>query len=205
MAAPGPLCGTTAESIDAGTLCRHRAVTPGPTTGATSVTEKQRLLDEKELARLREIRKLVHDNNKSTLDDNVIICQIYMESRFDARAGATHDAKGLMQMQLNAVRQAYKYRKQGELGHMPNEKETTAAFAEAKTLHDSPSIMDEATNIQIGTEYMQYWLDNTSSVEDAYKRYRGKQNGIYYSKIKSAADKLAANPESIQVLRDMVK
>ncbi|MDB5934719.1 MAG: hypothetical protein JWQ01_2063 [Massilia sp.] len=31
------------------------------------------------------------------------------------------------------------------------------------------------------------------------------RNGIYYAKIKSAADELAARPESMQVLRDMVK
>jgi len=128
-----------------------------------------------------------------------------MESRFDGRAGATHDAKGLMQMQLNAVRQVFKYRKQKELGHMPSDKETTDLFAQAKVFHSSKLVMDEATNIQLGTEYMQYWLDNTDSVENAYKRYRGKNDGIYYSKIKSAADKLASDPELIQILRDMVK
>jgi len=37
-------------------------------------------------ARLREIRKLVEENNKSIFDDNLIIFHIYMESRFDSSA-----------------------------------------------------------------------------------------------------------------------
>ena len=156
-------------------------------------------------ARLREIRKLVQSNNQSKLDDNVIICQIYMESRFDANAGAGHDAKGLMQMQLNAVKQVYKYRKQKELGHMPSDKQTKAAFDEGAKFHASASILDEAQNIQLGTEYMQYWLDTSSSTEEAYKRYRGVANGIYYKKISACAEKLKAAPESMQLLRDMVK
>jgi len=37
-------------------------------------------------ARLRQIRRLVRENNRSSLDENLVICQIYMESRFDANA-----------------------------------------------------------------------------------------------------------------------
>ncbi|WP_423391939.1 lytic transglycosylase domain-containing protein [Burkholderia sp. LMG 21824] len=157
-------------------------------------------------ARLREIRKLVEENNRSTLDENLVICQIYMESRFDARAGASHDARGLLQMQLRGVQQVYKYRKQKERGgHMPSDAQTKQAFSEGAALHNSPAIFDEATNIQIGTEYMQYWIDQSSSIEDAYKKYRGVSNGIYYQKISAAAKRLAADPDSMQVLRDMVK
>ena len=156
-------------------------------------------------ARLREIRKLVEANNHSTLDENLIICQIYMESRFDAHAGASHDAKGLFQMQLGGVQQVYKYRKQKERGgRMPSDAQTKQAFSDGAAMHDSPEIFDEATNIQLGTEYMQYWLDRSSSIEDAYKAYRGVDNGIYYKKISAAATKLAADPDSMQVLRDMV-
>ena len=157
-------------------------------------------------ARLREIRKLVEANNRSTLDENLIICQIYMESRFDAHAGASHDAKGLLQMQLGGVQQVYKYRKQKERGgHMPTDAQTKQAFSDAAAMHDSPEMFDEATNIQLGTEYMQYWIDRSSSIEDAYKAYRGVPNGLYYKKISAAATKLAADPDSMQVLRDMVK
>ena len=81
-------------------------------------------------ARLKEIRTLVQDNNRSTLDENLVICQIYMESRFDASAGASHNAKGLMQMQKQAVQQIYKYRKQKEVGHMPSDSQTRQAFSE---------------------------------------------------------------------------
>lgn len=49
--------------------------------------------------RLRQIRQLVRANNRSTLDENLVICQIYMESRFDARANPSGgSAKGLMQL-----------------------------------------------------------------------------------------------------------
>jgi hypothetical protein len=156
-------------------------------------------------ARLKEIRQLVNTNNRSTLDDNLIICQIYMESRFDAQAGAGHDAKGLMQMQNKAVQQVFKYRKQKELGHMPSDQETAEAFSEGEKLHDGSDILDEATNIQIGTDYMQYWLDVTPNVEAAYKKYRGRPNGIYYSKINLCAAELEKAPDSIVPLQDMVK
>src|ERR1700759_580503 len=64
-------------------------------------------------ARLREIRRFVVENNKSTLDENLIICQIYMESRFDSDASAAGStAKGVMQMTKGAVQQVYKYRSQ---------------------------------------------------------------------------------------------
>lgn len=52
---------------------------------------------------------------------------------------------------------------------------------------------------------MQYWLDTTSTVEEAYKKYRGRANGIYYHKIKAAADKLSLSPQSMQILLDMAK
>ncbi|HZV67167.1 MAG TPA: transglycosylase SLT domain-containing protein [Telluria sp.] len=156
-------------------------------------------------ARLREIRKLVEANNRSTLSDDLIVCQIYMESRFDPRAGTTHDARGLMQMQTQGVQQVFKYRKQKELGHMPSDAHTKIAFTEGAAVHDGEQIYDEATNIQLGTEYMQYWIDNSRSIEDAYKRYRGVANGIYYMKIGACAEKLKNNPNSMQLLREMVK
>lgn len=156
-------------------------------------------------ARLREIRRLVEANNKSELGTDLIICQIYMESRFDAQAGAGHDAHGLMQMQKQGVQQVFKYRKQRQLGHMPSDAQTKAAFAEGAALHGSGQIFDEATNIRLGTEYMQYWVDTSPSVEDAYKRYRGVANGIYYKKIHACAQELSIQPNSMQVLRDMVK
>ena len=156
--------------------------------------------------RLREIRQLVQENNKSTLDENLVICQIYMESRFDSNAspgGST--AKGLMQMTKGAVQQVYKYRGQRALGHMPGDAQTHQLFAEAAAVHASSQLTDDATNIGLGTEYIQYWIDKAHSVDGAYKLYRGLSNGIYYQKIKRCADSLRADPDSMQSLRDMVK
>jgi soluble lytic murein transglycosylase-like protein len=157
-------------------------------------------------ARLREIRALVQANNHSTLDENLIICQIYMESRFDANAAAGgSSAKGLMQMTSTATKQVFKERLKKDLGHTPSDKQSQEAFQDAATFHGTPQIFDEATNIQLGTEYMQYWVDSTSSVDDAYKKYRGVANGIYYKKINACAEKLKGEPDSMQLLRDMVK
>ncbi|WP_206958118.1 transglycosylase SLT domain-containing protein [Trinickia acidisoli] len=157
-------------------------------------------------ARLREIRGLVKANNHSTLDDNLIVCQIYMESRFDAEAAAGgSSAKGLMQMTAIATKQVYKERLKKDLGHTPSDKQSQEAFQEAVAFHGAPQIFDEPTNIQLGTEYMQYWVDTTSTIEDAYKKYRGVENGIYYKKIRACADKLKDDPDSMQPLRDMVK
>jgi hypothetical protein len=38
---------------------------------------------EEQRARLQAIRKLVEENNQSCLSTEMIVCQIYMESRFD--------------------------------------------------------------------------------------------------------------------------
>lgn len=172
---------------------------------ATKVQTEQLKPAADDSARLAQIRTLVGANNKSTLDTDLVICQIYMESRFDAQAGAGQDAHGLMQMQRQGVQQVYKYRKQKELGHMPSDAQTKAAFAAGSAMYDSADIFNEATNIQLGTEYMQYWLDTSPSVAEAYAKYRGVSNGIYYKKISTAAARLGAEPTNMQILRDMVK
>lgn len=170
-----------------------------------SLSEKVKVDDS---ARLREIRLLVERNNKSTLDSNLVICQIYMESRFDAHAEVAHNAKGLMQMQTNAVKQVFQYRKEKEIGRKVNKIEQDDEFSKGKSFHDSEKMFDEGINIQIGTEYMQHWLDVSGSVEQAYIKYRGlygRGEGVYYKKIKSCADKLVKEPNSMQSLLDMVK
>lgn len=59
------------------------------------------------------------------MGEDYIICQIYKESRFKQFAGKNkHNAKGLMQMQRNAVRQVFKYRQQKIKGRMTTDKET---------------------------------------------------------------------------------
>jgi hypothetical protein len=161
-------------------------------------------------ARLREIRKLVDDNNKSSLSTDLIICQIYMESRFDKNAQANgSSARGLMQLLKNAVRELYRL---DNLARPRAERRAESAlYVEADAFHDSPEFIEEGTNIQAGTRYIQALIERAAnenksdSIEEAYKDYRGIRNGIYYRKIKSAAEKLTANPDSMQSLREMVK
>ncbi|WP_084688552.1 lysozyme family protein [Paraburkholderia oxyphila] len=187
-------------------MTRHKVVKTHkakltPKSDTTAVT-----VEVDDSARLREIRAMVKANNHSTLDENLVICQIYMESRFDAHATPPNgSAKGLLQMTEDGVKQVYKYRVHKQLGHMPSNRQTEDAFAQGVAMHGSPGMFDEATNIQLGTEYMQYWIDISSSIEHAYKRYRGVANGIYYRKISACAAKLKDDPESMQPLRDMFK
>ena len=161
-------------------------------------------------ARLREIRTLVAANNRSSLSTDTIVCQIYMESRFDKDAHAQgSSARGLMQLLKAPVRELERLKNLTKPSH--ERRPERDLYREADAFHDSPEFVDEATNIQIGTEYLQALIDKHSSlgaqeaIEEAYKDYRGVRNGIYYRKIKTAADKLAASPDSMQILREMVK
>lgn len=163
-----------------------------------------------ESARLREIRQLVKANNKSTIDADVIICQIYMESRFDSNPHTEgSSARGLMQLLKAPVRDLYRI---NNLGKSKGERKAEATvYADADKFHDSPQLIDQATNIQTGTEYLQLLIDRETKkgaadpISEAYKDYRGLRNGIYYRKIKSGAAELAKQPESMDVLRAMVK
>lgn len=161
-------------------------------------------------ARLREIRALVEANNQTSLSSDLIICQIYMESRFDKDARAQgSSARGLMQLLKAPVRELARL---NNLAKPRAERRPEAdLYREADAFHDSPEFVDEATNIRTGTAYLQALINKNTAVGakapivEAYKDYRGVRNGIYYNKIKAAADNLAANPDSMQVLRDMVK
>lgn len=177
----------------------------------TPASDKQAVdVEVTDLARLREVRQLVEANNRSGLSTELIICQIYMESRFDKNAHSDgSSARGLMQLLRAPVR---------ELSRLENLKKPwrqrrreADLYREADQLHDSDKLLDEATNIRVGTAYLQALIDKRTAdhsadpIAEAYKDYRGVRNGIYYGKIKSAAEKLTANPDSMQVLRDMVK
>jgi hypothetical protein len=161
-------------------------------------------------SRLREIRALVEANNQSTIGTDVIICQIYMESRFDKDAHAQgSSARGLMQLLKAPIRELARLK---NLERPRKERRPEAElYAEADAFHDGPELVDEATNIRTGTAYLQALISKntvagaSSPVVEAYKDYRGLRNGIYYNKIKAAAEKLSANPDSMEVLRDMVK
>ncbi|EDW1644256.1 hypothetical protein EK69_004565 [Salmonella enterica subsp. enterica] len=110
-----------------------------------------------------------------------------------------------MQMQRNAVRQVYKYRVKKSTGKSARDKDLPDIYAKADAFYNSEKMYGESDNIKIGTEYMQYWIDkNKNDVAQAYKNYRGKENGIYYNKIKACAARLAGDPDNMQLLRDMV-
>lgn len=160
--------------------------------------------------RLREIRALVQTNNQSELEDDLIICQIYMESRFESNAAAAgSSARGLMQLLKGSVQELYRV----ENLNKPRSERVPELIAleRGARLHASEVLIDDATNIQIGTQYLQLLIDRQrvkgaqDPVVEAYKKYRGLTNGIYYAKISRAAEQLANDPESMQVLREMVK
>lgn len=141
---------------------------------------------------------------------DLIICQIYMESRFDKDAHAQgSSARGLMQLLRAPVRELARLK---NLAKPKKERRPEAElYREADAFHDSPEFVEEGTNIRTGTAYLQALIDkNTaagsdSPVSDAYKDYRGVRNGLYYNKIKAAADELATSPDSMKILREMVK
>ena len=163
-------------------------------------------------ARLREIRALVEANNQSSMSTHtdLIICQIYMESRFDPNAHAAGSSgRGLMQLLKVPIRELYRLE---NLKKPKNERRSeTDLYREADVFHDSPALIDEATNVRTGTAYLNALIEKNTKhgasdpIAEAYKDYRGIRNGIYYTKIKAASDRLAAKPDSMQVLRDMVK
>ena len=177
----------------------------------TPVSDKKAVdVEIEDLTRLREIRTLVEANNRSSLPTELIICQIYMESRFDKNARSDgSSARGLMQLLKAPIRELY--RLENLKKPWRQRRREADLYREADAFHDSDQILDEATNIRVGTAYMQALIEKRTAdhsadpVGEAYKDYRGVRNGIYYSKIKAAAEKLTANPESMQVLRDMVK
>lgn len=160
------------------------------------------------LARLREIRRLVHENNRSCLPDELIVCQIYMESRFDACAQpAGSSARGLMQLLKVANRELFRL---DNLSKPASQRCAEAAlYAEADAFHASPAFIDEATNIRMGTRYLQALIDKarrekrTDPVAEAYMDYRGVRNGIYYRRIRAAAERLERNPEDVEALHAM--
>ena len=160
--------------------------------------------------RLREIRVLVKGNNRSQIEDDIIICQIYMESRFDAHVQSdSSTARGLMQLLRGTVRELYRLENL-KLSRVQRRSDTDV-FAAADRYHDSPEFLDEAKNIEAGTSYLQILIDRERSkgavdpISEAYKDYRGVRNGIYFAKIKAAAEKLAKAPEDMEILRGMVR
>jgi hypothetical protein len=160
------------------------------------------------LARLREIRRLVHENNRSCLPDELIVCQIYMESRFDACAQpAGSSARGLMQLLKVANRELFRL---DNLCKPATQRcAEPALYAEADAFHASPAFIDEATNIQMGTRYLQALIDRArrekraDPIVEAYMDYRGVRNGIYYRKIYAAAERIKRNPDDFEAFRAM--
>jgi hypothetical protein len=160
------------------------------------------------VARLREIRRLVHANNRSCLADELIVCQIYMESRFDTCAHAAgSSARGLMQVLKIANRELFRL---DNLCKPSAERRTEPAlYAEADAFHASSAFIDEATNIQVRTRYLQVLVDRArhdkraDPVAEAYMDYRGVRNGVYYRRIKAAAERLVRDPDDVGALHAM--
>jgi hypothetical protein len=164
---------------------------------------------EEHLARLRAIRKLVEENNQSCLSTEMIVCQIYMESRFDRGAQAEgSSARGLMQLLKVANRELFRLDNLDQPSHARQPE--AALYRQADAFHDSPAFIDEATNISTGTRYLQTLIDkarregSADPVAEAFRDYRGVRNGIYYQKISAAAAMLKREPDGVEVLRTMI-
>jgi hypothetical protein len=164
---------------------------------------------EEQLARPRTIRKLVEENNQSCLSTEMIVCQIYMESRFDSAAQAEgSSARGLMQLLKVANRELFRL----DNLHQPAAARQPEAelYRQADAFHASPAFIDEATNIRTGTRYLQTLIDkarregSADPIAEAYKDYRGVRNGVYYQKISAAAERLKRDPDGGEVLRTMI-
>jgi len=173
-----------------------------PGKGALPSRDEQRL-------RLQAIRKLVEQNNQSCLPTEMIVCQIYMESRFDRCAHAEgSSARGLMQLLKIANRELFRLDNLRKPLHARQSE--AALYRAADDFHDSPAFIDEATNIRTGTRYLQTLIDkakregSADPIAEAYKDYRGISNGIYYRKIRAAADRLKTAPDDVDVLRELV-
>jgi hypothetical protein len=172
-----------------------------PGTGILPSREEQR-------TRLRAIRKLVEQNNQSCLPTEMIVCQIYMESRFDRCAQAEgSSARGLMQLLKVANRELFRLDNLRKPLHARQSE--AALYRAADDFHDSPAFIDEATNIRTGTRYLQALIDkakregSADPIAEAYKDYRGIRNGLYYQKIRAAAQKLARDPDAVEALQSI--
>lgn len=180
---------------------------PSPTAPSTTAHVQHDCSDA--VKRLREIRRLVAANNRSSLPNELIVCQIYMESRFDSCAEAEgSSARGLMQVMRIANRELFRL---DNLCKPPDQRRAEpAVYAAADAFHHSAAFIDEATNIQVGTRYLQALVDKATRekrpdpVAEAYLDYRGVRNGVYYCKIKAAAAKLKRDPDAFDALREMV-
>lgn len=156
-----------------------------------------------ESARLREIRALVRTNNRSKMNDDMVICQIWVESSFDAKTN-NDGAKGLMQLRRPAVQQVLINRQRAVAGHALSDIKSNVAKQQGSIAFESESIFDEATNIQMGTEYLQYQIDRTGSEMEGYIAYRGMRTQ-YFDVINNCADNLSRDADNVQVLHDANK
>jgi hypothetical protein len=218
MANNGPLGNeTNCSAIDEGTLalyCSNAPVTVGLIQSICGDTNSVSRNEKMDLLRLQQIRCLVASNNKSKMSSSMVICQIYKESKFDqyagtakAKYGKVHAAKGLMQLQLGAISQVLQNDLESSLGHKvradkPDEmKAFNDSKKNAKQLYDV-DIVDEATNIRYGTQYLQYLIDKAGSEKAGYELYRGPQEPgeDYYGRIKSCASLLDKDPNNVKIL-----
>jgi hypothetical protein len=173
-------------------------------------TSQPVLVSVDDTARLKEVTALVVANNKSTISTEAIVCQIYMESRFKSNAsGEGSTAKGLMQILKGTVRELYRLDnlKKAAKARLSEQ----AVNKEADNFFNSTKMTDDATNIQIGTRYLQELIDRQTKkkaadpIAEAYKDYRGLRNGIYYKKISAAAAELKKTPDSMKPLLEAFK
>jgi soluble lytic murein transglycosylase-like protein len=108
----------------------------------------------------------------------MIVCQIYMESRFDRCAQAEgSSARGLMQLLKVANRELFRLDNLRKPSAAPVPRPNCTGKRTLSTT--APAFIDEATNIRTGTRYLQALIDkarregSADPIAEAYKDYRG--------------------------------
>ena len=127
---------------------------------------------------------LVHENNSSTFDTEVIVALIYKGSRFDANARSNDPnstATGLMQITRTVVREVNRVR---------------------KFLYQHSAMYNASTNIEVGTKYLVICLERKGTISAALDYYG---TGVGYSQtIVAAAQRLQRGDDPAQALREEI-
>jgi len=167
-----------------------------------TATEQQCVNDSTD--RAKEIEKLIAENNRSSVDNNVVVCQVLKESTFNAKAKSKSGAKGLMQLTTSATKQVFANRAVAANNGKPiSDKAKAKEFEKGVDAQNSSTIYDEPTNTQYGTEFLDYTTKrNNGDVRKGLEDYNGESTKAQYAdKILKCAERLNKCPGSMPTIK----